>query len=214
MIRRNTWVLLIVLAALIGFAIYLTNQKTKQATAATSTPTSATLFSAADGTPNDIKITASTGNSVEIARNTSGTWEVKAPVQMAADQAAAEAAATQASALRVLANPQLGLDVVGLDKPANKITIAFSGGKTHNLAIGSVTPIQDGYYVNLDGGPTEIVDKNGLDALLNLLTQPPYVATLTPVASPTPSPAPETSTPEVTLSPATAIPTETATKSP
>ena len=134
-------------------------------------------------------------------------------MQMAADQASAEAAATQASALRILANPQLGLDVVGLDKPTYKITITFSGGKTHNLAVGSVTPIQDGYYASLDGGASEIVDKTGLDALLGLLTQPPYVATLTPVAAPTSSPAPETPTREVTLTPAPA-PTETSTKSP
>jgi hypothetical protein len=214
MIRRNTWLLLIVLLALIGFAIYFTNQKTKQAAAVTPISASTSLFNSAEGTPNDIKVEDSTGNSVEVARNASGSWEVKAPVQMAADQAAAQAAATQIGTLRVLANPQLGLDVVGLDKPAYTITIIFSGGKTHKLSVGSVTPIQDGYYTSLDVGPAEIVDKPGLDALLGLLTAPPYFATLTPAASPTPFPALETPTSEATLSPGTPVPTDTSTKAP
>ena len=214
MIRRNTWFLLFVLLALIGFAFYLTNRKAKQAAAVTPTLSSNSLFSSSDGTLNDVKIEDSLGNSVEVARNASGSWEVKTPVQMAANQAAAQAAATQISTLRVLANPQLGLDVVGLDKPAYKITIIFSGGKTHKLSVGSITPIQDGYYTSLDGGPSQIVDKPGLDALVGMITAPPYVATLTPAASPTPSPSPETPTSEATLSPDTPVPSETSTKAP
>ncbi len=214
MIRRNTWILLVLLVALVGVSYYLSNQKAKQAAAATPTAGPSSLFGAAEGNPTDIKIENTLGNSVEIARDATGTWVVKAPTAAPANQGDAEAAATQVGALRVLAGVQLGLDVVGLDKPADTITITFSGGKSHKLEVGSVTPIQDGYYVQLDGEKPQIVDKPGLDALLGLLTTPPYLATLTPVASDTPTAIPETPTPEVTSTPTAAPITATPTKSP
>jgi hypothetical protein len=202
MIRRNTWVLLVILAALVGFSIYLTNQKTKQAAQATPTTGSAVLFSSADGSPNDIKIADNIGNTVEIVKSDSGTWSVTSPINAAADQGSAEAAVTQLDALTVLANVQLGPDVVGLDKPSYVINISFAGGKTHKLTVGSVTPIQNGYYVQLDSLPVQIVDKQGLDAILGILNNPPYAATLTPAASATSTVLPETSTPEATIIPA------------
>lgn len=220
MIRRNTWILVILFAALIGFAVYLQNQKTKQAASATPTGSSAFVFNTAvDGNPTDIKIDSSTGVTVEVARDSNGSWTVKSPIAMGADQAGAEAAATQVGALKVLGDFQLGPDVVGLDKPSYTITIVFSGGKTHKLLVGSVNPIQTGYYTQLDGGKTQIVDKPGLDSLLGLVTNPPYAQTLTPTVTPTvfvpatdtPMPAPAGSTTpipstETSSTPGTTIP--------
>ena len=214
MIRRNTWLLLVLLVALVGFSFYLTNQKAKQAAQATPTVSSSTLFSSTDGTPSDIRVVDTAGSSVEIARDTTGRWILKAPTAAAADQGAAEAGATQASALRVLGEVQLGPDVVGLDKPSYTITLVFTGGKTHKLTVGSVTPIQDGYYAQMDGGKTQIIDKPGLDALLGLLSSPPYLATPTPLASDTPTLAPVTPTPETTPTPPSPPETSTSTTSP
>ncbi|MBI2759543.1 MAG: DUF4340 domain-containing protein [Chloroflexi bacterium] len=213
MIRRNTWILLVVLAALIGLSFYLQNQKTKQAAQATPTQGTTTLFTADSGLPTDIKIESSTGQSVEVARNASNVWVVKAPTEAAADQASAEAAATQVGALNVMGDVQLGLDVVGLAKPSYTVTLTFTGGKTHKLIIGSITPIQTGYYARLDAGAVQIIDKQGLDALFTMLTNPPFAATATPASTATPI---ETSTPEITPASATETPsvTETATKSP
>ncbi len=202
MIRRSTWIVLIVLAALVAFSFYLTRQKSQEAARPTPTEGSSPLFPSSDGSPTDIKIVASAGNLVEIGRDQTGSWIVKAPVSMAADQAGAEAAATQVTGLRVLSNVQLGLDVVGLDKPVDTLTATFSSGKTHTLLIGSVTPIESGYYCQLDGGPVIVVDKPGMDALLGLLTAPPYVATLTPVATQTLTPGVATVAPSATTTPA------------
>jgi hypothetical protein len=114
----------------------------------------------------------------------------------------------------VLAGVDLGPDIVGLDKPAYTLTITFAASKTHELIVGSVTPIQNGYYSQLDGGPIKIVDKIGVDALLSLLTSPPYLATLTPVATMTSSPGPATSTPEALLTPGGTPGESTATPTP
>lgn len=210
MICRSTWILLVLLVALVGFAFYLTDRKAKQQ--ASTTPTaapgsassSAVLFSSAEGTPSDIKLQDLTGKSVDVARNESGVWVLKAPTDAPADQASAEAAATQVSSLRVLSSVQLGFDIVGLDKPSYTAKLTFSGGKTHALAIGAQTPIQDGYYTSLDGGPVRIVDKQGIDALLQLLTQPPYVATLTPAVTATETAAAVTATPAASDTPSAA----------
>jgi hypothetical protein len=213
MIRRNTWILLLVLGLLVGLSFYVRDQKTKQAASAAPTLGSETLFSATEGPPTDIKIESALGTSVEVARDQSGKWVLKAPTEAAADQAAAEAAATQISALRLLATVQLGADLIGLDKPAYTISIAYGAGQAHKLRVGSVTPVQTGYYVQLDGGSNQIVDKIGLDALLDLLTRPPYLATLTPVPSlpATPEPASATLLPSATTpsSPPPVAPTAT-----
>ncbi len=212
MIRRNTWLLLVVLAGLIGFAFYLKNHEAQQAAAATPTPTGSSsqpLFSADLGAPRTIKIEDTTGNSVQLERNDSGVWVLKAPTSGATDQAAAEAAATQVTSLQVLSKVQLGLDIVGLDKPSYTISVTFpDDNKTHVLAVGALTPIQDGYYTSLDGGPIQIVDKPGLDALVLLLTKPPYAATQTPVPTATFVLETATDAPDLTGTPAgTPIPT-------
>jgi hypothetical protein len=214
MIRRNTLILLIILVFLIGLSVYLSNQKSKQTAQATPTAVTAFLFTATDGVPNDIKISDSTGQSVEINRPTNGTWGFLSPTVTAADQGSVGAALSQINALRILNNVELGLDVVGLDKPSYVINISYPDAKTHKLLVGSVTPIQNGYYVQLDGSQVQIVDKQGLDSILGLLTNPPYAATLTPIASATSTPEPATTTPEPTntLS-ATSVP-GTSTKSP
>lgn len=225
MIRRSTLVVLIILAALIAFAFYLRNQKGQQGAAATPTTssTSRPLFAASEGSVTEIRVLDSAGISVDLARDQSGKWVLKAPKAADADQAAAEAAATQVTALHVLSTPQLTLDIAGLSQPAYIMTFTFSTGKTHKLAVGAETPIQDGYYTSLDSGPIQIVDLQGLDALIKLLTQPPYPATPTPIATATSLPATSSSglsgsetpsgtgTPPGTGTPAAATTTPTAT---
>lgn len=214
MIRKSTWIVLFVLAGLVGLSFYLRDQKAKQAAQVTPSPASATLFRSTEGSPTDIKIESSLGTSVEIGRDQTGKWVLKAPAEAPADQAAAEAAATQLGALRVLSTVKLGPDIIGLDKPAYSLTVAYPGGKAHKLNIGSVTPVQTGYYVQLDGAQSQVVDKVGLDALLGMLTQPPYLATPTPPASATPSPTPTTQAPSATPASETAPAVPTATGTP
>jgi hypothetical protein len=212
MIRRNTWITLVVLLAAIGAAYYYVNVFTKNSNAATSaaatlTPASITLFPSGGGVPVDIQISDAAGQSVEIGRDATGNWVVKAPTAAPADQAAAEAAATQLTALQVQGKVKLGPSDVGLDKPAYVMTVKLTGGATHTLNVGSVTPVQTGYYVQLDGGPIQVADKTGLDALLGMLSAPPYVPTATPAVTDTPAAAgPGTATPGAGAAPATPTP--------
>jgi len=205
MIRRSTWILLIVLALLILGAFYFNNQKKTAASSATSTASQAFLFTSTDGNPTDIKIEDTAGHSVEVARDSTGTWVLKAPTADAANQSQAEAAATQLTSLNMLGNIQIGLADVGLDKPTYTLTVTFDSAKTHKVLIGSLNPIETGYYVQVDGGPVQVADKSGIDSLVGMLTAPPYLATLTPtitltpIPSDTPTVVPPTSSPIATL---------------
>jgi hypothetical protein len=191
MIRRNTWFLLILLAALIGFMVFV--NKRKQAAATEPTPTGAVdvfLFGPEAGNPTRIKIEAAGGELVEVARDASGQWAITAPVDAPADQALVQAAADQIGAMTQLQEIEIELAAVGLDRPANVLTIAFSTGKQHRVAIGSKTVTDSGYYVRLDAETTtRIITTSSIEALLNLLKSPPYAQT------PTPSPAPGSETP-------------------
>jgi hypothetical protein len=190
MIRKNTWLLLIVLAGLIGLTFYLNNRKALSEFEATpAAEETRFLFTAEEGLPSRIRVEAATGEVTELTHNAGTAWALIQPEGVAADQGLAEAAASQISTLRVLDEVSLDLDIVGLDQPAYVIKIAFTGGKNHTLEVGSVTPSQSGYYVHVDDGGIVIVSKTSLDALVNLVTFPPYAET------PTPSPAPITNTP-------------------
>jgi uncharacterized protein DUF4340 len=203
-LRAGTWVTILILAVLVGIAVLVNKQKAQRSAETTPTPAAGSIpvFDAAEGLPDDIKIESAIGQSVEVARNAAGAWVLKSPAETAADQASAQAAAAQVQALHiVLGSIDLGLNILGLDKPAYTITIAFTNGKSHTLSVGAVTPIQTGYYTQLDGGKPQVIDKEGLDALLGLLANPPYAATPTSIASPTPTPAEATATAPITETP-------------
>jgi hypothetical protein len=75
----------------------------------------------------------------------------------------------------------LNLGDAGLETPTYTIELTFDSGIKHIIQVGTLTPTNSGYYVNYDSGNLYVVAKSGIDALLNLLTSPPFPATDTPV---------------------------------
>ena len=199
MIKRSTWILLVVLVLVI-VAYFVAQNHTSEASA-TPTPTSPGnnfLVTPADGTLQSLRV-YDNQHIVEMLRNTSGTWIVTLPTAGTADQSLAEAAVTQVGALRIVAtlDNQLNLGDSGLATPAYTIELTFVSGQKHVVQVGSMTPTSSGYYVRYDSGNLYVVSSAGIDALLNLLTAPPYPATATPVptATETATPTFETATP-------------------
>lgn len=220
MIRRSTWIVLVLLLALVGFSFYLRDRQARQPGTATPTGSILPLFEGAKIEPTFVRVESSLGVVVQFSRNEAGKWVLDAPAHAEADQAAAEAAATQAASLRVLSTVNLPPDVIGLDKPKYTLTVRYGDGIERTLRIGSETPIKDGYYAQLDDGPFQVVDKTGLDPLIQLLTSPPYLETPTPLASPTspasptPSEVPVTQTPDAATLPSSPAPDSSPTATP
>jgi hypothetical protein len=209
LLRRSTWIALIVLVGFVAYMLYLRQDRKAVQAEAQTFPTADMhpIFTAADGMPNRIKIVSSKGELVEVALNMQNKWDIILPFAGAASQGDVEAAATQISALRIyneLQGVQLG--DLGLDQPAFIITLGFTGGRDHFLEVGNKTPSQNGYYVQLDGSRLLIVEASGIESLLNLVVFPPYKET------PTPSPLPPT--PTVAPTQATLAPVESVTPNP
>jgi hypothetical protein len=121
------------------------------------------------------------------------------PERAAADPGSAEAAASQVTTMRILDRlPEIAPEAVGLDSPEYVVTVRFIGGVERIAQIGVITPTESGYYVRDANGGIVIVSRSSVDALLRLLTNPPYLETPTPLPS-TPeadTPSNETATPQ------------------
>jgi hypothetical protein len=188
MIRRSTVVYITILLAVVAIFLYRSFRKPPVGIEATPAPTTEVsyLFPAEAGTPASISIKAKSGETVELARNAENAWALRRPIEADAEQGSAEAAASQVMTMRLLERiAKIDPEVVGLREPEYILTVKFNGGTERTVYIGVVTPTESGYYVqDSSGGEVVIISKSSVDALLGLLTAPPYLET------PTPSPVP------------------------
>lgn len=200
MIRTSTVVYVILLLGLVGAYFYLRNRPAPVDVELTAEPEAEVapvyLFAAEEGTPTSLRLEASSGESVQLERDTENAWVLTEPVEARADQAAAEAAASQVTTLRVVDNvPDLDPEVVGLEPPAYVLTIEFTDGGERTVDVGVITPTESGYYVRDTEGKVMIVSRSAIDSLLGLLDNPPYLE------PPTGSPAPVAGTATATATP-------------
>src|SRR5215208_3194410 len=203
MIRRSTVVYIIILLVLVG-AYYYLKSRPQAEPEFTGTPEATEqityLFTADEGVPTSIFLQSKAGETVELARGTDNAWALNQPVEAKAEQGSSEAAATQITTMRVLEKlTALDPEIAGLVSPEYVLTVKFNGGVERTMRIGVVTPSESGYYVqDASGGDVMIVSKSAIDALLMLLTAPPYLETLTPSPLATETPIPSATAEPVT----------------
>lgn len=187
MIKRSTWMMLVFFVLVIAGYFIFRGRISSASTVPTSTAVSESyLINSADGTLVSLRIYDNDYRTTQLQRDSTGTWTISQPNESAADQSLAGAAESQVGALKILTilTSQLSLKDLGLDFPAYTIQLTFSGGKQHKLEVGTVTPTGTGYYVRFDSGTIYVISKDGIDALTNLITSPPYPATETPPPTP------------------------------
>ncbi|HNO84448.1 MAG TPA: DUF4340 domain-containing protein, partial [Anaerolineales bacterium] len=102
----------------------------------------------------------------------------------AADQGLAEAAESQLKALTLDTEIEGDASIFGLDAPAYTIRVTFEDGSKATLEVGDPTPTNSGFYARLNN--KMYIISNGIEALTNLVTAPPFVATAAPEVTPTP----------------------------
>ncbi len=195
MIKRPTWILLIVLALAVGAYFLIKNHPLKKTEATPTTSVNGYLVTQVDGVLQSLHIYDKKGNNIQMQRDLSKNWVITAPTTSAADQGLAGAAETQVGALQIVTTLETPpeLSEIGLDAPAYTMELGFVNGSSHKIEVGNLTPTSSGYYVRYDGGKIYVINQSGIDALLNLLTAPPYPATETPsptsesIGSPTPA---------------------------
>jgi hypothetical protein len=204
MVRRETWILIVILLVLVGVAYYLNTPEVKFGLPSTNestpkispTPVSSFVFPNDSSVVQRIKIQDANGSTTELERGPGGVWVLKAPFEGIADQAEAESAATQVAALRIVAEltnvPEL--NAVGLLKPNYILTVSIKDAGEQTIKIGGPTVTGNGYYIQTADGKIIVLNNYSVEALTNLIKTPPFAATPTP----SPIPATETSTPETT----------------
>jgi len=206
--RRSTVIYLLLFLVLAGTYYYLDNREQPADISLTIEPSAeiSYLFTAEDGLPTSIHIESKSGDTVEVTRDAENAWVMTQPIEGKADQASAEAAASQVATMQIVDTvPDVDPDIVGLTDPEYTLTIQFTSGVERKAEIGVITPTESGYYVRNSNGDIVIISRSSVDALLALLTNPPYLET--PTLSPIPlTETPIPPTPEATT-PSNATPT-------
>lgn len=183
--RRSVSIIYIIILVILAGLYYYLNNRPQSDIGETPEVTIAPaeyLFSFEDGVLTSIRIESRDGETVEVARNVENAWEFLLPIETSADQGLVEAAVNQVPTIRVLDHlPNLTAETVGLDAPEYKITVQFTGDVERIINIGVLTPTESGYYINRGDGEILIASNIPLDALIGLLTDPPYLATETPL---------------------------------
>jgi hypothetical protein len=181
--RRSTVIYLLLFVVLAGTYYYLNNREQPADISLTVEPSAEVsyLFTAEDGLPTSIHIESKTGDTVEVARDADNAWVMTQPIEAKADQASAEAAASQVTTMQIVDTiPDVDPDIVGLTDPEYTLTIEFTSGVERKAEIGVITPTESGYYIRNANGDIVIVSRSSVDALLGLLTNPPYLETPIP----------------------------------
>jgi hypothetical protein len=181
MVKRSTWILLAILALVVGAYFLVKNHPFKANTPTPTTTAAAYLITKADGVLQYLRITDDKGNNFQMQRDLSKAWVITAPSSGAADQGLASAAETQVGAFSIVTSLTSPPDLAasGLASPADTIQLGFVTGAGHKMEVGNLTPTSSGYYIRFDGGKIYVIEKSGIDAILNLLTAPPFPATAT-----------------------------------
>jgi hypothetical protein len=182
MVKRPTWILLAILVLVIGAYFLIKDHPLKKAEPTSTASGDGYLVTQSDGVLQNLRIYDGKGHNFQMQRDPSKTWVITAPTSEVADQALAGAAETQVDALRIvtlLVSPPAP-NAVGLDAPSYTIVLGFFSGISHKIEVGDLTPTASGYYARYDGRKIYVISQSGIDALLKLLTTPPYPATETP----------------------------------
>lgn len=186
MVKRSTWILLAILALAVGAYFLIQKQSSKSKSATPTATGSSYLITKAYGVLQSLRISDNKGNNFQMQRDLSKSWVITAPTSGAADQGLASAAETQVGSLSIVTTlktpPDLG--TLGLKVPTDILDLGFVNGADHKIEVGNLTPTSSGYYVRFDGGKIYVIEKSGIEAILNLLTAPPFPATATPVVTP------------------------------
>lgn len=182
MIRRNTWIILVVFVALLGVTWLWQRSKEDAALKATPTPGAGHLFTVEEKDLNKLEMRDIQGRQIILERDVSGGWALKLPQTEATDTERAQQGITQVTTLDILSEPDPAPEpgVAGLLTPTNIITMTMSGGgQSQTALIGNLTPIANGYYARTPDGRVVVVSKYSVDEVLKLLDNPPIKPTPT-----------------------------------
>jgi hypothetical protein len=187
MIRRSTWITLLVFVVVLAGAMVWTRRAPINDAAETS-PTPASLWSYDESQVQGLRIEdLKAGKIVEVHRNPDVAWKLTQPDEEPADAGRVEQAITwlrSPNVSRVLTADQ-DLGPFGLADPAVRVTLLLQDGTSQSFDVGASTGIAGTAYIRVAGGDQiQVVSGYSLDDVTGLLDDIPVVPpTATPVAT-------------------------------
>ena len=207
MIRRSTWVLLILFAILLAGALFWQRSQDEKATEEPTPTTPAMLLGLDVIQIRDIQIENAQGERLLLRRVGGGSWIMTEPERQSLDTQIMSEKLNQLalmSPLSMLSDPPPA-GQIGLENPSYTITVTDESNQDHILEVGAETPTQSGYYIQLNED-VYVVSKFTIDELVDMMVNPPIQI---PTATATGAiPVPELITGTVTA-PAAELPTST-----
>lgn len=197
MIRRSTWVILLIFLVILGGGLYFQKYKSDKAAKVTPTAEFGLLFAGIDQTQiTGFEIDSTQGKKFLITLGQDGNWIVAGYPAEYTNKYSVDDMLSKIKALTVMSELETApaLDVIGLTSPAYTFQITLKDGQQKIAYIGNETPTSSGYYAKLDNGNPVVVTKYAVDNLLNFLDNPP-IATPVPTATET-GPVENTQTPQ------------------
>jgi hypothetical protein len=186
MIRRSTWIMLVVFAVVLAGGVFWSRRA--QTDAAEPLPTPEALWSYDEGQVQGLRLEdLKAGKVVEVHRDPDVAWKMTQPDEEPADAGRVEQAVTwlrSPSVSRVLTGQQ-DLAPFGLADPTTRVTLLLQDGSTQSFDVGAPTGIAGSTYIRVAGADAiQVVSGYSLDDVTGLLADPPV---LQPTSTPEPT---------------------------
>ncbi len=179
MIRRTTWIVLVIFAAVLAAVLWIQKSNQDNEPEATATVAAQKLLELQEQDLKGVTIQSSAGKTLQLERTSDGEWNLVVPQPGSADAATVQSALGQFLNSQVISSPDSlpGLEALNLESALYKILLVNQDGSQVVINVGKETPTGSGYYVlSSNQNQVVVVNKFGMDALLNLLENPPAAA--------------------------------------
>jgi len=198
MIRRSTWIVLVVFLGLVGFSIWWTRAKPIQEESEIP-PTAEAVWQVLEADVAGLRVEdLEERRALEVRRDPNSLWVLVEPQSGIADASRIERVITWLASPRPSFSIPEAEDLApyGLDQPRVRVILLMKDGNTRYFNVGKDVPTGNSVYVQFAGrAGAFLLDKFGMDDVLNLLVDLPLVtptlpptAAATAIASETPTP--------------------------
>ena len=181
MVRRTTWILLVIFLGLLVFSLYWHNRNEDSQGEVTPSPVVESLLDIKSDDISTLRIEDERGRTVELMHVEGNGWILLVPKSEATDSNAVDGMVNQFVSLLVIStiDPAPPGDATGLKNPEYQIHLRLKDGRKMIVNVGVQTATGSGYYIKVDDGLVKVVDKIGLEAVTNLIYQPPVLLSFT-----------------------------------
>ncbi len=201
MIRKQTWILLIIFALLLGVAFYLQKNPLPESAELTPSPTSAPNLLQGWQSSDIVwmELVVGQGEPIRILQDAQGNWVLESGESFPVEAGKAEQLRSEIAEIRPITvlPADYALDALGLNIPSRTLSIRDKQGKQVTISIGNMDPTESGYYAQVATQAPAVINSYTLEGIVDLF----YSAQPTPTPEPTipavdPNAQPATPTPQ------------------